>query len=86
MDVAASIEQAILDRLAKAAGAAGKTPNPDSNIMHYIDSYAFLEMILDLTERFGIDIDLSEAETEEMIFVSRLARLIAAQVTPGEMP
>lgn len=77
------IEEAILRRLRVTVAARIDPPRGESNILNYVDSFSFLEMVVALGAEFAIEIDLSAAEPEDFIYVGRLARVIDSQVTQG---
>lgn len=46
-----------------------------------LDSFAFLELLAHLEERFGFAVDLSEADPGEFLTLGGLSRLAAASAT-----
>lgn len=78
----------IAESLDEGLRAAGADPAalPDDYDLHaagVIDSFGILELIGELEERFGLDIDYEQLDPEELTVVGPFARYVEAQSRAG---
>ena len=78
----------IAENLADGLQAAGADPEklPDDYDLHasgVIDSFGILELIGELEERFGLEIDYEELDPEELTVVGPFSRYVEAQSRSG---
>lgn len=90
MNAADPIREFILELLARGAREKGLAPVDPRDELHMVDSglvdsFAFLVLLADVEERFGIALDLSGADPSEFLTVGGLARL-AAQAAAAKRP
>ena len=68
----------------------GKVANPaetpdgfDFLLEGVVDSFGVLEMVSDVEKEFGIELDMSGLDAEQMTVLGPLSRYVAAQVNQG---
>lgn len=52
----------------------------DQNLLELIDSFGFVELIVELEDKLGIEIDLSNIDLSEIVHFKNLSRFISQQI------
>lgn len=84
MITAEDVRKYLLSRYAEQIVGKGRNPDeiPDSFdflLEGIVDSFGILEMISAMENKFGMELDMSELDAEEMTVLGPLSRYIAAQ-------
>jgi D-alanine--poly(phosphoribitol) ligase subunit 2 len=60
-------------------------PSPDTDLLNagLLDSLQFVELLLQLEQRFGIRVPIDSIELDDLRSLARLARVVAALQEPG---
>jgi acyl carrier protein len=79
----AEVREVVVELLTKAAAAKGAGPFDPSDGLHLVDSglldsFAFLDLLTALETRFGVQLDLTEADPDVFLRLGGLARLVEA--------
>lgn len=63
-------------------------PSADTDLLEsgILDSFQFVELVLELEQRFGLRIKLEDIELDDLRTLSRIARLVAANGAAAETP
>ena len=57
-----------------------EVPSPDTDLLEtgILDSFQFVELLVQLEQRFGLRIKIDDIELDDLRTLSRIARLVAA--------
>ena len=63
-----------------------EVPAPDTDLLEsgVLDSFQFVELLLQLEQRFGLRIRIDDIELEDLRTLARIARLVEARGVPRE--
>ncbi|MEE9303380.1 MAG: phosphopantetheine-binding protein [Thiotrichaceae bacterium] len=59
--------------------APGTDIDGDQNLLELIDSFGFVELIVELEDKLGIEIDLSEIDLSEIVHFKNLTKFVSQQ-------